>query len=41
MDFREHGSHARCVYPTQDTSRMERARVEQEKEADNRIIVKK
>ena len=38
MDYRERGSHARCVYLTQGTSRMGRARVKQEKEADTRII---
>ena len=31
---------ARGVYPTQDTSRMETARVEEEKGADTRIIIK-
>ena len=30
MDYRERGSHARGVYPTQHTSRMGRARVKQE-----------
>ena len=34
MDCRERGSHARGVYPTQDTSRMGTARVKQEEEAD-------
>ena len=33
-------SHTRGVYHTQYTSRMETARVEQEEEADTRIIVK-
>ena len=40
MDNRERGSHARGVYPTQDTSRMDTARVAQEEEADTRIIVR-
>ena len=40
MDCREHGSHARCVYPTQDNSCMGRVRVKQEKETDTGIIVK-
>ena len=40
MDCRERGSRARGgVYSTQDTSRMGTARVKQEEEADNRIIV--
>ena len=30
MDYREQGFHARGVYPTQYTSRMETARVKQE-----------
>ena len=34
MDSRERGSHARGVLPTQDTSRMETARVKQEEETD-------
>ena len=38
MDCRERGSHARAVYPTQDTSRMGTAGVKQEEEADTRII---
>ena len=37
MDYRERGSHARGVYPTQYTSRMGAARVMQEEEADTRI----
>ena len=37
--YRERVSHARNVYSTQDTSRMETVRVEQEEEADTRIIV--
>ena len=38
MGCRERGSHARGVYPTQDTSRMGTARVKQEEEeADTRI----
>ena len=40
MDYRERGSHARGVYPTQDTSRMGTAMMKQEEEADTRIIVK-
>ena len=40
MDRRERGSHARGVYPTQYTSRMETARVKEEERADPRIIVK-
>ena len=38
MDYSERGSHARGVYPTQNTSRMETARVKQEKETDTRIM---
>ena len=38
MNRREEGSFTQGVYPTQDTSRMGTARVEQEKEADTRII---
>ena len=37
MDYRERGSHARGVYPTQDTLSMGTARVNEE--ADTRIIV--
>ena len=40
MEYRERGSHARGVYLTQDTLRMERVKVEQEGNADTRIIVK-
>ena len=40
MDYRDRGSHAQGVYPTQDTSHMGTARVKQEKEADTIIIVK-
>ena len=40
MDCRERGSHARGVYPSQHTSRMELAWVKEEEEADIRIIVK-
>ena len=40
MDCRERGSNARGVYPTQYTSRMETAKVEEEEGADRRIIVK-
>ena len=39
MDRRERGSHARGVYPTQDTQRMGTAIVNQEEEADTRIII--
>ena len=38
MDYRERGSHARGVYPRQDTSRMATVKAKQEKEADTRII---
>ena len=37
MDYRERGSHARGVYPSQDTSRMGTARVRQEQETDTTI----
>ena len=40
MGYRERGSHARGVYPTQNTLRMETARVKEEEDADKRIIVK-
>ena len=40
MDYRERGSHARGVYPTQDTSRMGTARVKEEEGADTRVIVR-
>ena len=40
MNHRERGSHARGVFPTQDTSRMGTARVKQEEEADKRVIVR-
>ena len=40
MACRQRGSHARSVYPIQDTSRMRTARIKQEEEADNGIIVK-
>ena len=39
MDYREEGSHARGAYSTQDTSRLETARVKQEEEVDTRNIV--
>ena len=39
MDCRERGFHARGVYRTQYTWRMEIARVKEEKEADTRTIV--
>ena len=34
MDYRERGSHARGVYPTQDTSSMGTVRTKQEEEAE-------
>ena len=40
IDYRERGFHARGVYPTQDTSLTETARVKQEEEADTKIIVR-
>ena len=40
MDCSEQRSHARVVYPTQDTSRMGTARVKEEEGAESRIIVK-
>ena len=40
IDCRDRGSHARGVYLTLYTSRMETARVKQEEGADTRIIVK-
>ena len=40
MDCRERGSHARDVYPTQYTSRMETAGVKEEVGAESRIIIK-
>ena len=40
MAYRERESHARGVYPTQDTSSKGTTRVKQEEEADTRIIVK-
>ena len=40
MDYKERGSHARGVYPTQYTSRMGAARVKEGVGADTRIIVK-
>ena len=39
-DCRDRGSHARGVYPTQDTSRMGTARAKEEEETDSRIIIK-
>ena len=39
MDYKERGSHARGVLPTQYTSRMETARLKQEEETDTRIMV--
>ena len=38
MDYRERGSHARSVQPTQDTSRMGAARAKQEEKTDARIM---
>ena len=40
MVYTERESHARCVYPTQNTSRMRRARAKQEEEASTRILLK-
>ena len=40
MDCRVQRSHARGVYPTQYTSRMETARVKEVEEGDTEIIVK-
>ena len=40
MDYRKRGSHARGVYPTQDTSYTETVRMKQEEE-DRRTIVKR
>ena len=40
MDYRERGSQARGVYLTQDTSRIETARVKEEEEADTRMIAR-
>ena len=39
LDYRERGSHARGVHPTQDTSRMGTPTVKQEEETDTGIIV--
>ena len=39
MDNREQGSHARGVYPTQDTSRTRTVRVKQEEEERHKNIV--
>ena len=41
MDYRERGSHARGLYPTQYTYRMGTARVKQEEETDARINSKR
>ena len=38
IHYREWRSHARGVYPTQETSRITTARVKEEKEADTRIM---
>ena len=38
MDYRERGTHAQGVYPTQYNSRMGTARVKQEEETDTRIM---
>ena len=40
LDYRERGSHARGVYPTQYTSRMGTERVKEEVGSETRIIVK-
>ena len=40
MEFWERVSHARGVYPTQDTSRMGTVRMKQEEETDTRIMVR-
>ena len=40
MDYRERESHARGVYPTQDTSRIETAMVKQEEKVGTKKIVK-
>ena len=40
MDCRERRSHAWGVYPKQDTSRMETAKVKEEEETDNWIVAK-
>ena len=40
MDCRERGSHARDVYPTHYTLRIDTARVKEEVGADTRILVK-
>ena len=37
MDYRERGSHAQGVYPTQYTSRMGTVRIKQKEETDTRI----
>ena len=39
IDYRERESHARGVYPTQDTSRLGTARLKGENEADTSVIV--
>ena len=38
MDYRERGSHARGMYPTQNTLRMGTARVKQEEETNTKIM---
>ena len=38
MDYRDRGFHARGVYPTQDSSRIGTATMEQEEEADTRTV---
>ena len=40
IDCMERGSHARGVYPIQDTSRMGTAKIKQEEQADIRIIAR-
>ena len=38
IDSKKRGSHARGVYPSQRTSRLEAARVKQEEESDTRFV---
>ena len=39
MNYREQGSYARSVHPTQDTPRMGTAMIKQEEKVDTRILV--
>ena len=39
MDYRERGSHAQSVYPTQDTSRIETVRLKGEEKTDTSVVV--